>query len=47
MGYHKYKEAWVAIINEVLSCRMEPQNLVDKYAVAVEKNSNVVGHLTL
>ena len=30
---------------EVLQCRMEPENVVDKYAVAVMNKDRVVGHL--
>ena len=28
-----------------MSCRIEPSNIVDKYAVAVSNNDEVVGHL--
>ena len=30
----------------VLDTRMEPENPTDKYAVCIEKNGNVVGHLS-
>ena len=35
MGYHEYCK----------TCQMEPDNVVDKYAVAVINKSKVVGHL--
>ena len=38
MGYHEYRKTWVSIFGETLQCQMEPDNVVDKYAV-------VVGHL--
>ena len=25
-GYHKYKDIWVAVVDEELSCRREPTN---------------------
>lgn len=30
---------------DILQCQMEPENIVDKYAVAVIKKNKVVGHL--
>ena len=39
-GYHAYKDIWVPEINEKLQARMEPENLVDKYAVCVLKGDN-------
>ena len=38
---------WKPILGEVLHCRTEPENPVDKYAVAVLKNKNIVGHLPI
>ena len=35
MGYHDYRKTWVPFVGEDLQCRMEPDNVVDKYAVAV------------
>ena len=45
MGYHEYRKTWVPIVGETLQCQMEPDNVVDKYAVAVINKSKVVGHL--
>ena len=44
-GFHVYKEIWNPVEGEVLDTRMEPENPTDKYAVCIEKNGNVVGHL--
>ena len=44
-GYHEYKGIWVAVVCEELSCRREPTNREDRFAVAVVKDSNVVGHV--
>ena len=46
-GYHKYKNIWTPKIVETLSTEREPGNLVDKYAVCVKKNNEIVGHLQL
>ena len=45
MGYHEYCKTWAPFLGQVLQCRMEPDNAVDKYAVAVTKKDRVVGHL--
>ena len=46
MGFHVYRNNWEPVIGEVLKTCMEPQNEVDKYAVAVVDNkNNVIGHL--
>ena len=39
-GYHAYKDIWVPEINEKLQARMEPENLMDKYAVCILKGDN-------
>ena len=45
-GYHIYGEVWTVIIGEQLLCEREPGNVVDRYAVAVQKDLGVtVGHL--
>ena len=44
-GFHQYKEIWNPVEGEVLDTRTEPENPTDKYAVCIEKNGNVVGHL--
>ena len=44
-GYHKYKDIWVAVAGEEPSCRREPTNREDRFAVVVVKDPNVVGHV--
>ena len=34
-GYHKYKDIWVAVVGKELSCRREPINREDRFAVAL------------
>ena len=34
-GYHAYIDLWKPFINEELTTAMEPNNVVDKYAVCV------------
>ena len=46
-GYHVYKNIWKPTVNEELETEMEPDNVMDKYAVCVEKNNFIVGHLPL
>ena len=46
-GYHVYKNIWKPTVNEELETEMEPDNVMDKYAVCVEKNTSIVGHLPL
>ena len=36
---------WTLILGENLSTRPEPENEIDKYAVAVTKEARVIGHL--
>ena len=45
MVYHEYRKTWAPFLGEVLQCRMEPDNTVGKYAVAVMNKDRVVGHL--
>ena len=45
MGFHEYQNKWTLLIGEFLETQMELTNETDKYAVAVLKNENVVGHL--
>ena len=40
LGYHVYRNSWKPIIGEVLNTCNEPQNEVDKYAVAVLDSDN-------
>ena len=44
-GYHEYKNIWTLKIGEILSTEREPGSLVDKYAVYVKKENEIVGHL--
>ena len=44
-GHHVYKNIWTPEIGEQLKVRIELGNCVDKFAVCVEKNKRVVGHL--
>ena len=48
MSYQVYKTAWILCIGKELCGIIESTNLMDKYAVAVQRNdSKVVGHLPL
>ena len=44
MGQHDYRKTWTPIVGEALQCRMEPENDVDKYAVAVINEDRITGH---
>ena len=46
-GYHVYKNIWKPTVNEELETEMEPDNVMDKYAVCVKKNTSIVRHLPL
>ena len=43
-GYHKYQDVWDALVHEVLSCKREVGNVYDTFAVAIKKDSEIVGH---
>ena len=45
-GYHAYMTKWTPKNGEILKARPEPENEYDKYAVAVERCGDVVGHLS-
>ena len=45
VGCHAYMNDWTPILGENLSTRPEPENEIDKYAVAVSKDASVIGHL--
>ena len=45
--HHVYKNIWKPTVNEELETEMEPDNVMDKYAVCVKKNTSIVGHLPL
>ena len=44
-GYHVYQLRWTAVVGEELTCRREPGNASDPFAVAVIKGSEIVGHV--
>ena len=45
-GYHAYMTKWTPKNGEILKARPEPEKDYDKYAVAVERCGDVVGHLS-
>ena len=48
-GYHVHKEMWTPFLGEKLDTAMQPNNVKDKYAVAIfhEGKKKVIGHLPL
>ena len=44
-GFHEYCENWNAVVGETMECKREIDNIKDRYAVAVIKNEEIVGHL--
>ena len=46
-GHHVYKDVWTPTIGETLLCKMEPNIIKDNYAVCVQKDGVIVGHLML
>ena len=46
-GYHVNKNIWKPTVNEELETEMEPDNVIDIFAVCVRKNTSTVGHLPL
>ena len=40
-----YQEIWEAAVGEVLECDREPRNCTDRHAVAVLKDSVIIGHM--
>ena len=44
-GYHVYKQIWNATMGEKLMCVIDPSNSLDNYAIAVEKDRTIIGHL--
>ena len=44
-GYHVYEVVWKATIGEKLQADQELGNEVNKFAVKVVKNNEIVGHL--
>lgn len=43
--YHVYQDVWKPAAGEKLHAKQEFDNLMDKFAVKVTKNSKTVGHL--
>ena len=44
-GHHVYKRMWTPLIGELLQTVAEAGNGHDRFAVAVEKDDDVVGHV--
>ena len=45
MGYHDNKNIWKPTMKEKLETRMKPDNIMNKFPVAVVKSDSVVGHI--
>ena len=45
LWYHAYKESWEPFSGEVLPLEREPDNPEDRFAVAIKKCGQVVGHI--
>ena len=41
IGYHDYKNIWKPKMKQNLETQMEPDNIMDKYAVTVVKSETV------
>ena len=46
-GYHVHKNIWKPTVNKELETEMEPDNVMDKYVICINKNTSIVGHLHL
>ena len=44
-GYHVYKDIWNATTGEELECARESDNPADRYAVAMKKGNETIGHV--
>ena len=44
-GFHVYKDWWTTTCGEILPLQPEPENAEDKNAVAMLKESRVIGHI--
>ena len=44
-GFHVYQDIWTPVMGEILVCRRETTNVEDRYAAAVYKSEEVVGHV--
>ena len=45
-GFHAYMTNWTPKNGEIFKAQPEPENEYDKYAMAVERCGDVVGHLS-
>ena len=43
--FHIYQDTWTSVIDEKLACRREDSNPRERYAVAVLKSEEIVGHV--
>ena len=46
-GYHFYKNVWTPPLQEQVHGEIKPNNPVDNYVVAVQKDGDIGGHLPL
>ena len=46
-GFHAYKQKWDPVLGRRYSCTADEKNEHDEYAVAVVKDDEVVGHISL
>ena len=44
-GHHIYKRVWTPVLGEELKCRIEEDNVEDRYGFAVLRESILVGHI--
>ena len=44
-AHHVYEDIWTPEIGKQLEVRIKPDNCVDRYAVYMEKDKKVLGHL--
>ena len=44
-GYHVYYDRWTPTVGEVLMCEVEDENASDRYAVAIKKGDETIGHV--
>ena len=45
-GFHVYKDVWNPVVGETLNAEREKKpNPIDKYAVSLMKDGNIVGHV--
>ena len=44
-GHHIYKSRWTPVIGEELCVQIEEDNTFDEFAVAVQKDGAIVGHV--